>query len=102
MLNKFAELFISFGCAVLLAMLCGVVVSDMWTWFVVPFGVMPIGIAHAMGIITILGVPTFGIAYKLVEGDVGFDLKKFLTMEFTIAAMYLLMWGLTAVYHSFM
>jgi len=101
-MNKLAELFISFGCSVLLAMLCGVVVSDMWTWFVVPLGVMPIGIAHAMGIMAILGIPMYGMAYKQVEGDMGFDLKRFLTMEFVIAAMYLLMWGLAAVYHSFM
>lgn len=33
----------------------GVAFSRAWTWFVVPFGIRPIGVAHAAGLCILLG-----------------------------------------------
>jgi hypothetical protein len=39
---------------VLLTLLRGLVLKHLWLWFAVPLGVIPIGIAHAVGIVWLL------------------------------------------------
>ena len=45
--------------AVPFALLTGMVLSDLWLWFMVPLGVPAIGVAHACGITTIPGIFLF-------------------------------------------
>lgn len=39
-----------FVLSVLLTILSGFVVMSLWSWFIVPLGIMPISLAHAAGI----------------------------------------------------
>ena len=41
-----------------LALLRGFVLKILWAWFVIPLGVMPLGLAHAIGFSVIVGLLT--------------------------------------------
>lgn len=45
--------------AIITTVLRGVVLSYLWEWFIVPFGIPSIGIAHALGVSTIVGFLTY-------------------------------------------
>lgn len=47
------------GTMVVLTLLRALVLRDLWTWFVVPLGVPGIGLAHAVGISTIVAYLTY-------------------------------------------
>lgn len=46
------------GLIVIDALIRGFVLSYLWLWFVVPLGVSEIGIAHAIGLATVVGMLT--------------------------------------------
>lgn len=62
-LNKFLKLFGLFWSFVLLfiiaSVLEGLVLSYLWTWFIVPLGVRPVSILHAIGICVLLDFITY-------------------------------------------
>ena len=45
-----------------LMLLGGVVCADLWAWFLVPLGVPAIGVAHAIGIHSLIGLMTVSIS----------------------------------------
>jgi hypothetical protein len=47
----------------------GLVFSILWTWFVVPLGVMSIGIAHAIGISSTVGFLTMHLSNSKIKNS---------------------------------
>ena len=54
-------------------MLTGLVLSDLWRWFVVPLGAMQIGKAHAIGLCMLLGLAK----YRVATSDLRAESKPF-------------------------
>lgn len=82
-------------------LLAAVVLQDLWGWFVVPLGVVEIGLAHALGIVF--------LAYFFLEKVPlkPADIKPERAMELAIGraaatiCKYLIAWGCGAVAHAF-
>ncbi len=51
----------------------GVVISVLWRWFIVPFGVREIGIAWAIGLATIVSVVTPSPRGKPTNAEMAFN-----------------------------
>lgn len=79
---------------VLGSLLGGVVLQDLWGWFVTPFGLPQLGLAHAIGINVIAGFLT----YRYVPSKEGDGWVASITPFVYI----LCAWGIGAVVHSFM
>lgn len=79
----------------------GLVLSDLWKWFVVPLGVVPIGIAHAIGLMQVVGMFKAGLATAKV-GDGDAPVAEAIAGLFGFLVAYLIIWGTGAVVHSFM
>ena len=79
---------------VLGSLLGGVVLQDLWGWFIVPFGLPELGLAHAIGINIIVGFLTYRYIPSK-DGDGG-------TAGITPFVYVLFAWGIGAVVHSFM
>lgn len=75
----------------------GVVLVDLWEWFIVPLGVMQIGIAQSLGISLILSFLTMNIFMKLEDKS-----KDAVVSVFAILIATLVVWGMGAIYASFM
>jgi hypothetical protein len=73
----------------------GVVLSTMWSWFIVPLGVKPIGVAWAVGISVIVAHLTL----KVPDQEKQPDLVS-VNVAYTILMLLLLLMG--AVAHYFM
>ena len=78
-----------------LMLLGGVVFSDLWRWFVVPLGLMPIGIAHAIGLRGVVSLVTFRISTAELRAQS--TLGDGLCRAFGRAIGYLLAWALGAI-----
>jgi len=79
----------------------GKVISDLWNWFVVPLGVMSLGIAHAIGL---------GIAFRVLRGmfknhrqneDEDGKTGRYFKGLFTGILNLLVLWGIGAIVHSY-
>lgn len=75
-------------------LLGGVVLQDLWGWFIVPFGLPELSLAHAVGINVIAGFLT----YRYVPSKEGDGWVAGITPFVYI----LCAWGIGAVVHSFM
>jgi hypothetical protein len=77
----------------------GFVLAKLWAWFIVPLGVIPIGLVHAAGISTLIGMLTFtgrdDDEDKSLAGRLGSAIG-------TMAVAPALFWLFGAVIHSFM
>lgn len=59
------------------AVLNGWVLSMLWVWFIVPFGVFPLSIAHAVGLSLVIRFLTFHANIKdMIEGQLDDDDTK--------------------------
>jgi len=76
------------------AILAGVVLSDLWEWFIHPLGVPAIGIAHAMGIAVIVA----GFKASLAQRHK----NKPLTMLISHVLGVLFVWAYGAIVHACM
>lgn len=56
-----------FAFAIVLAMARGFVLSYLWSWFLTPFGLPEIGIAHAMGISLLVAFLTYHYVERTSE-----------------------------------
>ncbi len=75
----------------LLAILRGVILSYLWSWFVVPFGVFELSIAHAIGISLIVGFLTHEGAYQGPEDEAkGKLIGTVLAMPFVLLFGYII------------
>lgn len=85
----------------LLMLFRGYVLVKMWTWFVVPLGVVGIGLAHAIGISTIITFLTHKPSSEEREDERSLTAKivaKSLEGVFIIGFM----WAIGAAVHAFM
>jgi hypothetical protein len=85
---------------VLAVLITGVVLQDLWLWFVVPLGAVAIGQWHAMGLATIIRLCTFSISKDEIDNEVS-DKVTF-TRYVAAIAVPLFMWGLGWIYHTLM
>lgn len=90
-----AALLISIGGCVL----GGVVLRDMWMWFIAPLGPPAIGIAHAIGVMTV-----FGFLTARNTNDINRKKTRYELLVRAIAGIIaaLLFWGIAAIVHLFM
>ena len=76
-------------------MLEGLVLTDLWAWFVVPLGFAPISKAHAIGLCLTMGLARFGI------GDADLRAKASpgdpIIRRVAMAIVSLVAWGLGAL-----
>lgn len=88
----------------ILGMLNGFVLSQLWTWFVVPLGANPIGVAHAMGLGVLVGLfvanlRTSASQTKKTDKEIH---EALLYASLCSVFCALAAWGWGAVYHHFM
>lgn len=76
------------------------VMTQLWSWFVVPLGVMTIGLAHAYGLTIIIALFTMALKSSL-DDEKGMAYKVFKFM-FEGLGVPLMMWGLGALGTLFM
>ena len=84
---------------ILSAFISMVVLVDLWSWFIVPFGVMEIGYAHAYGLALAIGFLTQGISNERDDESRKYGFGEFL---FIVTFARLITWGLGAIAASFM
>jgi hypothetical protein len=78
------------------------VLRDLWEWFVVPLGMPAIGLAHAVGISSIVGYLTQQ-AKDRDKDDSNKDTTADLIHAVAAAIIYpLFAWGIGAIAHSYM
>ena len=83
-------------------LLRGVVIADMWRWFVTPLGVPSISMVHAIGFSLFVGLFTMGTASKSnVDADFK-GLRGSFTLIVAFTLVTLMVWGFGAIAHSFM
>ena len=75
-----------------------VVLRALWAWFVVPFGVIPLGFLHAAGI-TLIGLYFKGGSRVKTSGEGAGHLEK---LMFKAIIQSLVLWGAGALVHAFM
>lgn len=68
------------------------VLTKLWEWFVVPFGVGPIGMWHAAGLLTMIGMIRYRVGGRAPKMQDSAEL----------ALVALLALGIGALYHGFM
>lgn len=81
---------------ILTTLLGGLVLQDLWGWFIVPLGVMQISIVHAIGISLVVRLVT----YTIPKGneDMGDTLSRVIA-----SILYLLaVWGIGFIVHLYM
>lgn len=99
----FAFLMIT-AASVLVSFLGAVVLLDMWGWFIVPLGGVPVGFWHAMGLLTFLSLMQLGL-YQAKRDNVASDDPWFMGSVFKTVLYtcgYLVIWGLGAIWHHLM
>ena len=84
---------IRFPLSLAAAALSAVVLRDLWTWFVVPLGVMSIGFWHAYGISILVSRLTHQIDWAEIEKPVDTPILRFFVAGF----YYLMIWGVGAL-----
>ncbi len=77
----------------------GFVLSILWGWFVVPFGVPPIGIAWAIGLSLMVGMVARDSAPKKTDDEPGKAVAKFLGLMLLLPLLTL---GLGWIIHAWM
>jgi hypothetical protein len=81
----------------------GYVLSEMWSWFIVPLGAPALTVVHAIGISMLVAFLTYQHdATKKAERDDGSVGEKLFTMLFASCFYTAWVWGMGAIAHSFM
>lgn len=85
---------VGLGFAVPMFVLEGLVLSMLWIWFMVPLGVPPIGIAHAVGLVALIGLVGPGprlrddepLTWQRLRSQIGHSVFKMATI-FVVGAI---------------
>lgn len=80
----------------------GYVFSQLWLWFVVPLGVSPIGISHAIGLGVVFTFLTRRIKKEDPDEEVEGWFWQGISALFQSFLAALVAWGLGAIIHAFM
>mgnify|MGYP006883165945 CR=1 FL=1 len=103
MFENLGRLFLALVLMCLGFMVTGVVITSMWGWFVVPFGIMPISFWHAIGLSTFVGLLCTKVDWqKIADDDEREDKLSSIGVAFRRITFTLVVWGLSAIIHLFM
>lgn len=85
----------------------GNIVQDLWLWFVVPLGLKPIGLAHAMGLSSTISYFLIGVIVALANKKSGDDdateaLARAWGTWFASMVIASMVWGWAAIVHGYM
>ena len=81
---------------VLTTLLGGVVLKDLWSWFIVPLGVPQLSVIHAIGVSLVVRLMT----YNIPKGD---EETSDIIARIIGSILYILaVWGIGAIVHHFM
>lgn len=96
-MEKKPNILILLAAIVLSCFFSGWILKTMWTWFIVPLGVMPIGLAHAIGLDSLFTI----YRYQSKKRDNESQKSIFVSLVgIVLVNLVLLLVGLIA--HSFM
>ncbi len=85
-----------YAIAGVLSIYYGWVLSILWGWFIVPLGVRPLSVVHAIGFTMVVGMCLTGISRVSLEGETG----KKTALGLLIGPLITLLFGYIA--HCFM
>lgn len=84
----------------------GNILQDLWLWFIVPLGVPPVGLAHAMGLSSFASFFTVGLSVALTgkaEKDSKLEESTKMWAVWGVSMfVFSCVWGWAAIVHSFM
>ena len=81
----------------------GFVFSTLWGWFAVPLGFPVIGVAHAIGLLTVLSYPLIGVTMKLEAiSESEFSFEHYVSHLFKGLAVVSIALGYGWIVHRFM
>ena len=98
---------VALGCCLAIAILPfsllfkAFVLTQLWTWFIAPLGVMQVGLAHAYGISVALSLFTYS-GSNTSDDDDGDYVEKILKSIFLAFAVPAVMWGFGYICTLFM
>ena len=109
-MGKFVVGIIAILLAIPVGLLGGLVLSDLWEWFIVPAtGLQPISVLLAWGIMitlqftragSIVQAANFQIKLNKIHGEV--EKHAALTGMIQLVVVYLFSWGIGAILHTFL
>lgn len=79
----------------------GIVMRDLWLWFMVPLGMVEISFWEALGIITVAGMFKHGLPAAKSDSEYGHWSGDHIFKIALYTVGYLLSWGFGAIYHHF-
>ncbi len=94
-MEKKPNIFVLLICLALSCLYCGWILKTMWAWFIVPLGVAPINLAHAIGLDSLLTI------YRFHRSDRDNDYEWYIS-ALGMALVYLVLLIIGFVAHSFM
>lgn len=100
-LGNFLIFALLFAAAIGSTWLGGIVMRDLWSWFMVPLGMVEIGFWEALGIMTVAGMFKHGLPAAKADNE---DYTWWQETIFKIALYtlgYLVSWGSGAVLHHY-
>lgn len=80
----------------------GFILAKLWGWFIVPLGVMQIGIAHAIGLSILISVFTWKNEKTPKDDDDSPWWAKVLGAQFIKVLILLLTWWIASIVHGYM
>lgn len=85
------------------AMLGGVVLSDLWEWFVVPLGPPPITTVHAIGLLWVFFIFSMRLKRESRDKKPGDEwwAESIFSLAYSVFG-YLTCWAFGAIWHQFM
>ena len=84
------------------ALLGGVVLQDLWGWFVAPLGLPALAFWQAVGIITLVAVFKMNLARQPVKDEDEQPIAAAMLRLVAVTLGYLMAWGYGVIWHAFM
>lgn len=78
-----------------LLLLRGLIIADLWRWFIVPLGLSSIGIIQAMGLATLIAMLTH-------QSNVTTEKREWWQFILLAVITNLMFWGMGALIHLFL
>ena len=76
------------------------VITVLWAWFIIPFGVMGITFWHACGLMGVISMLT--MKFDVSKDENSIDIKKSISDSIAYALIYTIALGSGWIYHTFM
>lgn len=83
-------------------LLGGVVLSDMWGWFIVPtFGAVVLTTWQAVGVLLVFTIFKLGLQHAKIEGEDDQPMISAFAKQVGYTVAYLVLWGMAAIWNLF-